>query len=73
MIKLIGCKWVHKRKKGVDERIKTCKAKLVAKGYSQKPGFNHEKTFSIVVMLKSIRILLFNCNTSQLLDMENGC
>ena len=30
----------------------------MAKGYTQKEGFNYEKTFSTVAMIKSIRILL---------------
>ena len=39
-------------------KVETYKAKLVAKGYSQKPGFDYEVTFAPVAMLKSIRILL---------------
>ena len=34
------------------------KTKLVAKGYSKKPGFYYKETFSLVAMIKSIRILL---------------
>ena len=30
----------------------------MAKGYTQKEGFNYEETFSPVAMIKSIRILL---------------
>ena len=36
----------------------TYKAKLIAKGYSQRQGIDYDETFSPLAMLKSIRILL---------------
>ena len=56
--KLIGCKWVYKRKKGVDRKVETFKARLVTKGYTQREWIHYKETFSLVVMIKSIRILL---------------
>ena len=35
-IKSIGCKWVYKRKRGVNGKVETFKVRLVAKGYTQK-------------------------------------
>jgi len=32
--KIVGCKWVYKLKKGVDDKLERYKARLVAKGYS---------------------------------------
>ena len=49
---------MYKRKKGVDGKVGTYKARLVEKGYSQKSSFDYEETFSPVSMIKSIIILL---------------
>ena len=54
----IGCKWIFKRKIGADGKVDTYKSRLVAKGFRQRQRVNYEETFSLVAMLKSIRILL---------------
>ena len=51
--KIIECKWIFKEK--VDNIFK---GRLVAKEFRQTRYIDYEKTFSPVVMLKSIRILL---------------
>ena len=33
-VKPIGCKWIYKRKRGVDRKVETFKVRLVAKGYT---------------------------------------
>ncbi|KAA0067450.1 retrovirus-related pol polyprotein from transposon tnt 1-94 [Cucumis melo var. makuwa] len=57
-VKPIGCKWIYKRKRDSAGKVQTLKTKLVAKGYTQREGVDHEETFSPVAMLKSIKILL---------------
>ena len=51
--KVIGCKWVHKIKHDM-----TFKSRLVAKGFKQTHSIDYDETFSHIVMLKFIRIIL---------------
>ena len=57
-VKPTRCKWIYKRKRGVDGRVEIFKVKLVVKGFTQNEGIDYAETFFPVVMLKSIRILL---------------
>jgi hypothetical protein len=56
--KVVGCKWVYKLKKGVDDKVKRYKARLVAKEYSQNEGIDFHEIFSPVVKLVSVRVML---------------
>ncbi|GKE83517.1 retrotransposon protein, putative, ty1-copia subclass [Tanacetum coccineum] len=46
--KIVGHKWILKKKTDMDGAVYTYKARLVAKGFTQTPGIDYEETFSHV-------------------------
>nr|GEY82142.1 hypothetical protein [Tanacetum cinerariifolium] len=56
--KTVWSKWIFKKKTDNDGNIHTYKARLVAKGFTQTYGVDYEETFSPVVDIKAIRILI---------------
>jgi len=56
--KTIGCKWVFAKKDGSTDATMWYKARLVAKSYAQREGFDYNEVFSLVVKHSYIRILL---------------
>lgn len=55
---IIGSKWVFRTKFLSDGTVDRHKARLVAQGFSQLPGFDYNHTFSPVVKASTVRIIL---------------
>ena len=56
--KAFGCKWVFKTKHDLKGNIERHKAKLVAKGFTQKGGIDYKEIFSLVSKKDSLRIIM---------------
>ena len=56
--KPLGCKWIFKRKMKTDGSINKYKARLVAKGYKQKECLDYFYTYSPVMGITSIHMLI---------------
>ena len=54
----IGSKWVYKVKHKADGTIERFKARLVAQGFSQRPGFDYLETFAATMRWSTLRIIL---------------
>ncbi|KAG7584504.1 Reverse transcriptase RNA-dependent DNA polymerase [Arabidopsis suecica] len=57
-VKPVGCKWVFVRKRNEKDEITRYKARLVAQGFSQRPGVDYEETYSPVMDAITFRYLM---------------
>ncbi|GKF58272.1 uncharacterized mitochondrial protein-like protein, partial [Tanacetum coccineum] len=55
--KPVTCKWVYRLNKNLDGTINRCKARLVARGFSQSYVLDYEETFSPVAKMVTLRII----------------
>ena len=51
-------KWIFKKKTNADGNVTIYKAWIVAKSFRQVQGVDYDKIFSLIAMLKSVRIML---------------
>jgi hypothetical protein len=55
---VINCKWVYKIKRKQDGSVETYKTRLVAKGFKQRHNIDYDDTFSPVIKVVTIRVML---------------
>ena len=51
-------KWIFKRKTDANSSVTIYKARLAEKGFHKVQGVDYDEIFSLVAMLKSVRIML---------------
>jgi hypothetical protein len=56
--KAIGSGWVYRVKRNADGSIERYKGRLVAKGFSQRPGLDYTEVFAPTARQASIRLIL---------------
>lgn len=55
-VSIVKCRWVFTKKFDVDNNVRY-RARLVAKGFSQKPGIDYNETFAPVIRHSTLRLL----------------
>ncbi|KXJ71076.1 hypothetical protein RP20_CCG021563 [Aedes albopictus] len=65
--KPISCKWVFKVKPGAKGEPNRLKARLVARGFTQRYGYDYTETYAPVARLNTLRAVLAVANQQQLL------
>ena len=56
--KAIGCGWVFKVKRTASGSVERYKARIVAKGYSQRPGVDYTEVFAPTFRPATLRMIL---------------
>lgn len=71
----ITCKWVFKLKRGEDGGNDRYKARLVARGFSQKYGFDYMETYAPVAKMDTLRTVLAVANHKKMIihQMDVKC
>lgn len=55
---LVGCRWIFTTKFLSNGVLKRYKTRLIAKGYTQQYGLDYAETFSLVIKMTTIRLVL---------------
>jgi hypothetical protein len=68
--KAIGSRWVFKVKRNADGSVERYKARVVAKGFSQRPGVDFDETFTPTTKWAALRII-FALNALEDWELES--
>lgn len=55
---IVDNRWTYKAKRDANGIVQRCRARLVARGFTQKHGIDYQETFSPVVRFDSLRAIL---------------